>query len=106
MEAKGCSGHFLAYNTYATPPTTNPLFQGFSIYQNVNKEIISKNSQTLVNFCFGVFFYDNCGKITYSKNIYMHRKGNYDSTKKDKTYGRENGKRKFGVPYFFEVQCR
>lgn len=29
-----------AYNKYATPPTPNPLFQGFSRYQNVNKEII------------------------------------------------------------------
>lgn len=29
-----------AYNTYATLSYTNPLFQGFSRYQNVNKEII------------------------------------------------------------------
>ena len=28
---------------------------------------------------------------------------NYDNTKKDKTYGGENGKRKFGVPHIFEV---
>ena len=39
MEAKGSSGQFLAYNTYATPPTPNPLFLGFSNYQNVLKEI-------------------------------------------------------------------
>ena len=30
-------------------------------------------------------------------------KDNYDNTKKDKTYGGENGKRKFGVPHIFEV---
>ena len=53
-----------------------------------------------------MFFYDNCGKITYSENIYMQGRDNYDSTKKDKTYGRENGKRKFGVPHVFEEQCR
>ena len=41
MEAKGSSGQFSAYNTYATLPNTNPLFQGFSRYQNVNKEIIN-----------------------------------------------------------------
>ena len=43
MEAKGSSGQFLAYNTYATPPATNPLFPGFSRSQNVNKEIIQPN---------------------------------------------------------------
>ena len=40
MEAKGSSGQSSVYNTYATPPTPNPLFQGFSRSQNVNKEII------------------------------------------------------------------
>ena len=40
MEATGSNGQFYAYNTYATPPATNPLFQGFSRSQNVNKEII------------------------------------------------------------------
>lgn len=29
-------GQPTAYNTYATMPTTNPLFMGFSGYQNVN----------------------------------------------------------------------
>ena len=33
----------------------------------------------------------------------MQGRDNYDSTKKDKTYGLENGKRKFGVPHVFEV---
>ena len=42
MEAKGSSWQFLAYNTYVTPLTTNPLFPGFSGYQNVNKEIITE----------------------------------------------------------------
>ena len=37
MEAKGSSGQFLAYNTYATPPATNPLFPGFSRSQRDNK---------------------------------------------------------------------
>ena len=41
MEDKGSSGQFSAYNTYATLPNTNPLFPGFSRYQNVNKEIIN-----------------------------------------------------------------
>ena len=40
MEAKGSSGQSSVYNTYATPPTPNPLFQGFSSSQNINKEII------------------------------------------------------------------
>ena len=33
-------GQSTAYNTYATLSYTNPLFMGFSGYQNVNKEII------------------------------------------------------------------
>ena len=41
MEAKGSSGQSTAYNTYATLLPPNPLFQGFSSSQNVNKEIIS-----------------------------------------------------------------
>lgn len=36
-------GKLPAYNTYATMPTTNSLFMGFSGYQNVNKEIIQPN---------------------------------------------------------------
>ena len=32
-------GQSTAYNTYAALPYTNPLFMGFSGYQNVNKEI-------------------------------------------------------------------
>lgn len=60
MEAKGSSGQFLAYNTYATLPTTNPLFPGFSSYQNVNKEIIQENITECTgprkHCAFGVFF--------------------------------------------------
>ena len=33
-------GQSTAYNTYATLPYTNPIFMGFSSYQNVLKEII------------------------------------------------------------------
>ena len=40
MEAKESSGQSSVYNTYATPPSPNPLFLGFSRYLNVNKEII------------------------------------------------------------------
>ena len=40
MEAKGSSGQSTAYNTYATLLPPNPLYQGFSRSQNVNKEII------------------------------------------------------------------
>ena len=36
----GSSGKSCITNTYATLSTTNPLFQGFSRSQNVNKEII------------------------------------------------------------------
>ena len=46
-------GQPTAYNAYATLPYTNPLFMGFSLSQNFNKEIIisqenynSKRSQT------------------------------------------------------------
>lgn len=39
--AWGTFGQSCVYNTYATPPTKNPLFQGFSRSQNVNKEIIN-----------------------------------------------------------------
>ena len=74
-------GQSYVYNTYATPPTTNPLFLGFSRYQNVNKEIINFTIQSVSgrfrtvyytpgHLSWGVF-YDNCGKITYSENIYM-----------------------------------
>lgn len=36
-------GQPTAYNTYATLSYTNPLFLGFSCYQNVNKEIVQPN---------------------------------------------------------------
>ena len=100
-------GQSCVYNTYATPPTPNLLFSGFLSYQSVNKEIISLRGLYYTSgLLFWSVFYDNCGKITYSENIYMQGRDNYDSTKKDKTYGRENGKRKFGVPHVFDVQCR
>ena len=47
IEAEGCIGHPSANNTYATLPATNPLFQGFSRYQNVNKEIINFTIQNV-----------------------------------------------------------
>lgn len=61
-------GQLTAYNIYATMPTTNPLFLGFSCYLNVNKEIISHKCvftpQTLV---WGVF-YINGGRINIITN--------------------------------------
>ena len=51
------------------------------LYQNVNKEIINFTIQNVsgrfrtVHYTPGLLFwgvfYDNCGKITYSENIYM-----------------------------------
>lgn len=64
MEAIGSSEQFLAYNTYATLPITNPLFQGFSRYQNVNKEIINFIIQSVsgrfreVYYIPGLLFWD------------------------------------------------
>lgn len=59
-------GQSIAYNIYATLGHTNPLFMGFSRYQNVDKEIIILQSSTLYdvsekyatprNFGSGVFF--------------------------------------------------
>lgn len=59
-------GQSTAYNTYATLSYTNPLFMGFSGYQNVNKEIIFTIQSVLwrlpekyitpQNFGSGVFF--------------------------------------------------
>lgn len=61
-------GQPTAYNRYSTLPTPNPLFQGFSRSQNVNKEIISHRCvftpQTLV---WGVF-YMNSGRINIITN--------------------------------------
>lgn len=42
-------GQSTAYNTYATLPTTNLLFMGFSGYTNALKEIIIRTLETLVN---------------------------------------------------------
>ena len=49
MEDKGSCGQSSAYNTYATPQTPNPLFLGFSRYQNVNKEIIQENIKSTLH---------------------------------------------------------
>lgn len=35
-------GQSTEYNTYATLPYTDPLFMGFSSYQNILKEIIQE----------------------------------------------------------------
>mgnify|MGYP000565521609 len=64
-------GQSSAYNTNATLLPTNPLFQGFSSYPNVNKEIgfyciLEYNSIRFItpqNFGSGVFFYVNGDKI-------------------------------------------
>lgn len=42
-------GQCYAYNRYVTLPDTNPLFMGFSSYQNILKEIIFRILETLVN---------------------------------------------------------
>ena len=42
-----CPGQPLTYDTYATLPIINPLFQGFSRYQNVNKEIILSANRSI-----------------------------------------------------------
>ena len=74
MEAKGSSGQSSVYNTYATPPTPNPLFLGFSRYLNVNKEIIQPNikrtSKPLEIQYFQGFFYI----CIWRKKIYKYRK--------------------------------
>jgi len=60
---------------YATPSAPNPVFPGFSRYQNVNKEIIFRKREyqeyiTPQNFGSGVFFCVNYDKI----NIIIKRK--------------------------------
>lgn len=70
-------GQPTAYNTYATLPNTNPLFMGFSGYQNVNKEIVFRKREyqkyiTPQNFGSGVFFcvnYDKINIIIKSKQV-------------------------------------
>ena len=72
MEAKGSSGQSTAYNTYATLLPPNPLFQGFSSSQNVNKEIINftiqnvsgrfRNAYYIPGFCSGMFLYKKIKK--------------------------------------------
>lgn len=62
-------GQPTAYNTYATLPYTNPLFMGFSCYQNVNKEIIQPNikrtSKPLEIQYFQGFFISAFGERKY-----------------------------------------
>lgn len=70
-------GQSSAYNTNATLLPTNPLFQGFSSYPNVNKEIIFRKREyqeyiTPQNFGSGVFFcvnYDKINIIIKSKQV-------------------------------------
>ena len=42
-------GQSIAYNIYATLAHTNPLFMGFSCFQNVNKEMIIQESVEKAN---------------------------------------------------------
>ena len=42
-------GRLTVYNTYATLSYTNPIFMGFSRYQNVDKEIIVENMKMQIN---------------------------------------------------------
>lgn len=70
-------GQLTAYNTYATLSYTNPLFLGFSCYQNVNKEIFFRKREyqeyiTPQNFGSGVFLcvnYDKINIIIKSKQV-------------------------------------
>jgi len=74
-------GQLTAYNTYATLSYTNPLFLGFSCYQNVNKEIGFCNSNVFMafrkkyvtprNFGSGVFFCVNGDIIIIYKRDYL-----------------------------------
>lgn len=50
-------GQSSAYNTNATLLPTNPLFQGFSSYPNVNKEIILRKLIFQKPRIFGAFSY-------------------------------------------------
>ena len=56
-------GKLPAYNTYATMPTTNSLFMGFSGYQNVNKEIIRRKLILRKPRKFGFFLMPKIQKI-------------------------------------------
>lgn len=59
-------GQLTAYNTYATLSYTNPLFLGFSCYQNDNYKEYQKNIKTLGNPVFSrVFFMSAFGKRKY-----------------------------------------
>lgn len=70
-------GQLTVYNTYATLSCTNPLFLGFSCYQNVKQEIIFRKREyqeyiTPQNFGSGVFFcvnYDKINIIIKSKQV-------------------------------------
>lgn len=48
-------GQSWGYNRYATTHIINPLFQGFSGYQNVNKEIICATFGSSGNGLFAGF---------------------------------------------------
>lgn len=56
-------GQLTAYNTYATLSYTNPLFLGFSCYQNVNhtfleRTISEKNFKPLRENSLGGLYFD------------------------------------------------
>ena len=63
-------GQSTVYNTYATLLPTNPLFQGFSRSQNVNKEIIKREYQRFYKpqkpNVSGVFVFLKQYKISYN----------------------------------------
>ena len=56
-------GQLTAYNTYATLSYTNPLFLGFSCYQNVNQEIIYTDYPNSTSNTEVLFFFTHCGII-------------------------------------------
>lgn len=70
-------GQSTAYNTYATLSNTNPLFMGFSGYQNVNKEIEKFTIQNIERYIRDVYytpglmfcgvFCMKCGRYLYIK---------------------------------------
>ena len=67
-------GQLTAYNTYATLSYTKPLFLGFSCYQNVNKEIITKNIKRTSKPLEIQYFQGFSLCLHFRKKIYKYRK--------------------------------
>lgn len=68
-------GQSTAYNTYATLPTTNLLFMGFSSYQNILKEIIQPNIEKRAIFPGNVMFSGfSLGLKNLSDTLKTHKK--------------------------------